>query len=116
MSNFNLHLDLPMQMVASVKIKPWQLSYIIGLIIVVGLFLIELTSFHLPHATLAVAELIGGVMLIAGACEAFVLSVEGISHNMNMTDYVSGIYASLASTIPELSVLAFLRLVTINSP
>lgn len=49
-------------------------------------------------------------MLIAGACEAFVLSVEGIAHNMQLTDYVSGIYASIASTIPELFVLLFLIL------
>lgn len=49
-------------------------------------------------------------MLIAGACEAFVLSVEGIAHNMHLTDYVSGIYASIASTIPELCVLVFLIL------
>ena len=47
-------------------------------------------------------------MLIAGSCEAFVLSVEGLAHNMHLTDYVAGIYASIASTIPELFVLFFL--------
>lgn len=47
-------------------------------------------------------------MLIAGSCEAFVLAVEGIAHNMHLTDYVAGIYASIASTIPELFVLVFL--------
>jgi Ca2+/Na+ antiporter len=57
---------------------------------------------------IAIAELAGGVMLIGGSCEAFVLSVEGISVNMHMTDYVAGIYASIASTIPELAVITFL--------
>jgi len=55
-------------------------------------------------------ELVGGIMVIAGACEAFVLSVEGLAHNMHLTDYVAGIYASIASTIPELFVLLFLLL------
>ncbi len=92
------------------KLKLWQISYIIGFAIVVGLFGLDFAGVHLPHVTLAIAELAGGVMLIAGACEAFVISVEGISHNMHMTDYVSGIYASIASTIPELVILAFLML------
>jgi len=53
-------------------------------------------------------ELVGGILLIAGSCEAFVISVEGIAHNMHLTDYVAGIYASIASTIPEMFVLVFL--------
>jgi Ca2+/Na+ antiporter len=94
-----------------VKLKLWQLSYIIGLVIVVPILLLELLGLHLfPESIVPYLELLGGIMLIAGACEAFVLSVEGIAHNMNFTDYVSGIYASIASTIPELSVLAFLIL------
>lgn len=80
----------------------------IGLALVLVLFALEYLGVHIPEVPLRVGELLGGVMLIAGACEAFVLSVEGISVNMNMTDYVAGIYASLASTIPELSVLSFL--------
>jgi Ca2+/Na+ antiporter len=92
------------------KLKGWQYSYIIGMILVLTLLILESVELHLPHYPVAIAELIGGVMLIAGACEAFVLSVEGISHNMQLTDYVSGIYASIASTIPELVVLTFLIL------
>jgi len=94
-----------------VKLKLWQLSYIIGLVVVVPILLLELLGVHLiPESVLPYLELIGGILLIAGACEAFVLSVEGIAHNMNLTDYVSGIYASIASTIPELCVLVFLIL------
>jgi Ca2+/Na+ antiporter len=89
------------------KLKVWQISYIIGFVLVL---LIESISLFIEGVAIHVAELFAGIMLIAGACEAFVLSVEGISHNMHMTDYVSGIYASLASTIPELAVLSFLIL------
>ncbi len=92
----------------STKLHKWQIVYIIGFAIVISLFLLESIGFHLPEYTLALVELIGGIMLIGGSCEAFVISVEGIAHNFKMTDYVSGIYASLASTIPELSVIAFL--------
>ncbi len=79
--------------------------------IVIPLLLLEFLGLHLiPEFILPYLELVGGIMLIAGACEAFVLSVEGIAHNMHLTDYVSGIYASIASTIPELFVLLFLIL------
>ncbi|MHA2005546.1 MAG: hypothetical protein ACW960_15895 [Candidatus Thorarchaeota archaeon] len=88
----------------------WQLVYIVGLIIVGTMLVLDFIGVHLPHDTVAYIELAGGVMLIGGACEAFVISVEGIAHNFNMTDYVSGIYASLASTIPELAVIIFLIL------
>jgi Ca2+/Na+ antiporter len=93
------------------KLKLWQLSYIIGFLLVAPLLLSDfLGSYLIPETIAPYIELIGGIMLIAGACESFVLSVEGIAHNMHLTDYVSGIYASLASTIPELSVLVFLIL------
>lgn len=92
------------------KLHAWQISYIIGLCIIAVSFVLEAVGNHSGGAIIAVAELVGGVMLIAGSAEAFVLSVEGIAHNMSMTDYVAGIYASLASTIPELSVLSFLIL------
>ncbi|MCK5151139.1 MAG: hypothetical protein KAQ65_04840, partial [Candidatus Thorarchaeota archaeon] len=91
------------------KLHLWQIAWIVGLAIVASVAILEEFS-YLPHDIVAIAELIGGVLLIAGACEAFVLSVEGISHNMHMTDYVSGIYASLAATIPELAVISFLIL------
>jgi len=92
------------------KLHLWQLAYIVGFVSLVGLMTLEALGFHFPHDVVAGVELVGGVMIIAGSAEAFVLSVEGISHNLNMTDYVSGIYASLASTIPELSIITFLLL------
>ncbi|MHA1907769.1 MAG: hypothetical protein ACW98Y_10785 [Candidatus Thorarchaeota archaeon] len=91
------------------KLHSWQIVWILGFTIVVSVIILE-ALIHLPHDIVAIMELIGGVMLIGGSCEAFVLSVEGISHNMHMTDYVSGIYASMAATIPELAVIAFLVL------
>ncbi|MHA2068088.1 MAG: hypothetical protein ACXABY_27320, partial [Candidatus Thorarchaeota archaeon] len=88
--------------------KIWQLVYLIGFIIVGVIIGLEFLGLHLPPDIAAWVELAGGILLIGGACEAFVISVEGIAHNYNLTDYVSGIYASLASTIPELSVIVFL--------
>ena len=89
----------------------WQVSYVIGIAIVGPTLLMETLSIHLiPETIVPYIELIAGIMLIAGSCEAFVLSVEGLAHNMHLTDYVAGIYASIASTIPELFVLLFLIL------
>jgi Ca2+/Na+ antiporter len=90
------------------KLKLWQFAYLLGFVIVIGLAFLEEFGFHFGEVAFAIVELVGGILLIGGACEAFVISVEGIAHNYKMTDYVSGIYASLASTIPELSVIAFL--------
>lgn len=90
------------------KLKIWQIVYLLGFVIVIGLFLLKFIGINLGENVFALVELLGGIMLIGGACEAFVISVESIAHNFKMTDYVSGIYASLASTIPELSVIAFL--------
>ena len=87
-------------------VKSWHLSYITGLAVLVAMTVLQSLGIH-PEWT-AFVELTAGIMIIAGACEAFVHAVEGISHNLDMTDYVSGIYASLASTIPELSVITFL--------
>ena len=89
----------------------WQISYIIGIAIVGPTILMETLGLHIiPTNIVPYIELIAGIMLIAGSCEAFVLSVEGLAHNMHLTDYVAGIYASIASTIPELFVLLFLIL------
>jgi len=92
-----------------VKLHLWQISYIVGLAIVAPLLLLDILGIHLlPETIMPYLELVGGILLIAGSCEAFVISVEGIAHNMHLTDYVAGIYASIASTIPEMFVLVFL--------
>ncbi len=94
-----------------VKLKIWQLAYIIGFAIVGPLLLLDLLNLHLvPETIKPYLKLLGGILLIGGSCEAFVLAIEGIAHNMHLTDYVAGIYASIASTIPELFVLVFLIL------
>ncbi len=88
----------------------WQISYVIGLVVIFAIMGVEAIGLPIPEAPLRIVELVAGVMVIAGSSEAFVHSVEGISKHKNLTEYVSGIYASLASTIPELSVLTFLLL------
>jgi len=94
-----------------VKLHLWQISYIVGLAIVAPLLILDTLGIHLIPATIVpYVELTGGILLIAGSCEAFVISVEGIAHNMHLTDYVAGIYASIASTIPEMFVIIFLIL------
>ncbi|MCF2137741.1 MAG: hypothetical protein K9W43_10970 [Candidatus Thorarchaeota archaeon] len=88
----------------------WQISFAIGITVIFAIMGIESLGLIVPEAPLRIIELIAGVLVIAGSSEAFVQSVEGISTHKNLTEYVSGIYASLASTIPELSVLTFLLL------
>ena len=89
------------------KLRLWQIAYIIGMAIVFSMMALDALGLH--YDWIPILELLGGVLLIAGSCEAFVICIEGIANNMQMTDYVAGIYADLYGRIihldkPELTI------------
>ena len=50
------------------KIKLWQLSYLLGFLLVAPIILFEFLGFHaIPETVAPYIELLGGIMLIAGA-------------------------------------------------
>lgn len=57
---------------------------------------------------LAVGELVAGLTVIQGACEAFVLAVERIGARLRWDGFLSGTVGALVSELPEFVVIAFL--------
>ncbi|MGH2568151.1 MAG: cyclic nucleotide-binding domain-containing protein [Bacteroidota bacterium] len=92
-------------------LKPWQLVMGIGL----GLWvlvsfnelrpLIDVQQYFLP---LALAQLISGLLIIQGACEAFIQGVERLGARLRWDGFISGTIGSVLGTLPEFFVIAFL--------
>jgi hypothetical protein len=56
----------------------------------------------------AVLELVAGLMVIQGACEAFIVGVERLGARLKWDGFISGTIGSLVSTLPEFFVIVFL--------
>lgn len=56
----------------------------------------------------AAVELIAGLLILQGACEAFVTGVERLGARLHWEGFISGTVGSLLSTLPEFVVIAFL--------
>jgi hypothetical protein len=87
---------------ASFRMPVW------GWVLVVGLVLAATLHFvHVPGALGAVLELVGGLLLIGGSCEALIISVEGGSALLGWSKFVGGTFAAVVSNIPEIALLGF---------
>lgn len=53
-------------------------------------------------------ELIAGLLILQGACEAFITGVERLGARLHWEGFISGTVGSLLSTLPEFVVIAFL--------
>lgn len=56
----------------------------------------------------AIYRLVSGMLIVQGACEAFVLAVERLGARLRWDGFISGTVGSLFSTLPEFVVIAFL--------
>jgi len=59
-------------------------------------------------AWVAGVELLAGLLILQGACEAFVTGVERLGARLHWEGFISGTIGSLLSTLPEFVVIAFL--------
>lgn len=57
---------------------------------------------------LALVELATGLLILQGACEAFIHGVERLGARLRWDGFISGTVGSLLSTLPEFVVIAFL--------
>jgi hypothetical protein len=92
-------------------ITGWQAVLIAGMAVWAGLILnahFHFFSLESYPSQKAVLELIAGLMILQGACEAFVTGVERMGARLGWDGFISGTIASLLSTIPEFVVIAFL--------
>jgi len=79
-----------------------------GWLIVAGFAIAGLVAIvHIHGTTGAAIETAGGLALIAGSCEALILSVEGMSARLGWNKFVGGTIAAVVSNVPEISLLGF---------
>jgi Ca2+/Na+ antiporter len=89
----------------------WELLMAIGLISWVALFVNERMGLVHPeehHALFAAIQLITGLLVIQGSCEAFIHGVERLGARLHWDGFISGTVGSVLSTLPEFVVIAFL--------
>ncbi len=92
----------------------WELLMAAGLVMWAALFANE--HFHLVNTAghrgwFAVIQLATGLLVIQGACEAFIHGVERLGARLRWDGFISGTVGSVVSTLPEFVVIAFLVLV-----
>src|SRR3954447_5732760 len=77
-------------------------------LVIAGFAIAGLVAVVHIHGTMgAVVETTGGLALIAGSCEALILSVEGMSARLGWNKFVGGTIAAVVSNVPEISLLGF---------
>ncbi|MBI3982416.1 MAG: cyclic nucleotide-binding domain-containing protein [Gemmatimonadetes bacterium] len=89
----------------------WQRFMGIGLLIWTAMYLNERFPV-IPESRgevwFAVGHLLSGLLIVQGACEAFVQGVERLGARLKWDGFISGTVGSLLSTLPEFVVIAFL--------
>lgn len=88
----------------------WQLVMAVGFLIVAALHLAPASLVDREGNKLIVAglELLAGLTILQGACEAFVLAVERTGARLRWDGFISGTVGEAVATLPEFVVIAFL--------
>lgn len=90
-------------------IKGWQAVMAVGFALWVLLFLHDRgMALPLPAGLVTVVRLLTGLLILQGACEAFLLGVERLGARLRWDGFIAGTIGSLLSTLPEFVVIAFL--------
>jgi Ca2+/Na+ antiporter len=98
----------------STDIQIWQWLMAAGMTVWIALSLNEHYLWALPDASprlFAALQLATGLLIIQGACEAFLHGVERLGARRRWDGFISGTIGSALSTLPEFVVIAFLVLV-----
>ena len=106
----------PAPIVRSSRPPVWLLLMIVGFVLWAALFVRNMMLGEGAHATevtteaviIAVVELITGLLIIQGACEALVQAVERLGARLKWDGYVAGTAGEILSTLPEFVVIALL--------
>lgn len=95
-------------------VQTWQWLMGVGVLAWVGL---QINEYHLFvdagawQRTFAGVQLVTGLLIIQGACEALLHGVERLGARLRWDGFISGTIGSALSTLPEFVVIAFLVLV-----
>ena len=89
----------------------WHTIMMIGLAVWAAIFLNEKFQWMPTEGragTIAALQLVTGLMILQGACEAFIVGVERLGARLKWDGFISGTVGSLLSTLPEFVVIFFL--------
>jgi len=92
-------------------VTAWQLVMAVGFLIVAALSVtdsVRLVDREESELLLAGLELLAGLTILQGACEAFVLAVERTGARLRWNGFISGTVGEAVATLPEFVVIAFL--------
>lgn len=92
-------------------VTDWHTLMFIGLVVWAALFLNEHFLWINPEGSesaFAVTRLMTGLLILGGACEAFLVGVERMGARLRWNGFISGTVGSLLSTLPEFVVIFFL--------
>ena len=92
----------------------WELLMWVGLALWAALFANEYWPFvdtQQHKGLIATVQLVTGLLVIQGACEAFIHGVERLGARYRWDGFISGTVGSVLATLPEFVVIAFLVLV-----
>lgn len=91
-------------------VTAWQLVMAVGFLIVAALHVTPagLVDREESELLLAGLELVAGLTILQGACEAFVLAVERTGARLRWDGFISGTVGEAVATLPEFVVIAFL--------
>ena len=79
-----------------------------GYVLAVGMVLTVILHFaHFEGLLGAGLEVVTGLALIGGSCEALIVSVEGMSALFGWNKFVGGTIAAVVSNVPEIALLGF---------
>lgn len=90
-------------------VRPWQALMALGLLLWLALFA-NGRGFvaGVPTSAITILHLVSGLLILQGACEAFLLGVERLGARRRWDGFIAGTVGSLLSTLPEFVVIAFL--------
>lgn len=89
----------------------WEVLMAAGLLLWAGLFVNEHAGVLMPAqhpALFAAIQLVTGLLVIQGSCEAFIHGVGRLGARLHWDGFISGTVGSVLSTLPEFVVIAFL--------
>lgn len=93
----------------SLGIRLWQVLMAVGLLPWLAHILAEDTiEASLSGGAIAVFQLVSGLLILQGACEALLLAVERLGARRRWDGFIAGTVGSLLSTLPEFVVIGFL--------
>ena len=92
-------------------LRGWQIVMGAGFVLWLFIFVGERAGWLVQENSrvlIAVLQLVTGITIIQGACEAFVQGVERLGARLRWEGFISGTVGSLVATLPEFVVIAFL--------